>query len=230
MGIFKLAPTFLLLALASAAATAPSDPTKANMSITFSRADGRYCNDHGVGNPVTVNITNVPTAKNTCFNLADTFSNPDATYNARGCTGANYTECAVHYKVIDAQHFDPASNYSQIWYTQRESDIKKGDDEKLGKIAFETYGGENCLPGSGPDATAVHPIYSWSCYQADGHCDTVPYRIRSFAIKRVDEWREKKEHCYIAHSNKKNAGGKVVATGGLAALSLAVVVGMAFYL
>ncbi|KAF2167985.1 hypothetical protein M409DRAFT_53920 [Zasmidium cellare ATCC 36951] len=225
-----------LLLLSSTSAQSTSNDTYTYLDVTFSDPGARDCGQGttGEGNAVTLSVTS-PGALFTCFNVNETFSQPNITYNTRGYSCLSDEPCGLNYTITGAEHFNAAVNYSQIWYRQNSFPVVQDDDDddanpedRVGRLRFQTYNGLDCLQVGGEDDDGeVEAWYAWNCNNANGTCGTVPYDVKSFAIVPVEEDDQGDDDCYVA-AEYANAGARSRVGGSLVALLVAFVIAATF--
>lgn len=167
-------------------------------------------------------------ALDTCFNLSETFTHPNITYSTAGYGCATSEPCGVNYTLSGASNFSPTANYSNVYF-QYPSIGDEGPDS-IGNIAFQTYGGENCLQGipEPDDGVSIYPWVEWSCH-SEGNCSTVPYSVKSFVIRPVTDAEEKDGRCVLHEA--QGGGGEFAESAagrlGMGLLPAVMMVGVA---
>ncbi|KAK4495783.1 hypothetical protein PRZ48_013051 [Zasmidium cellare] len=217
-----------LLLLGSASAQSTSNETYTYLDVTFSSPGARDCGQGttGEGNAVTLSVLS-PGSLYTCFNVDETFSRPNVTYNTRGYSCLNDEPCGFNYTIIGAEHFNDAANYSQIWYRQNSFPVVDSDDDEnaediVGRLRFQTYNGLDCLQlgGEGANVGKVEPWFAWNCNSINGTCGTVPYDVKSFAIVPIEQEDQGDDDCVVT-AEYANAGASSRVGGSLMALLVA---------
>jgi hypothetical protein len=111
------------------------------------------------------------------------FTNPNVTFAPPSNTTPYRDEFdGVRYTIGDSTGWAPdAFNYSQVFYTQRRSNVNGEEDSSLvGNIMLRAYNETGC-PGSATNVSAGE-WYSWNCANEDGSCNVLPFSVRSILI------------------------------------------------
>ncbi|KAI6915013.1 hypothetical protein KC334_g273, partial [Hortaea werneckii] len=122
-------------------------------------------------NAISFHTSDVPAAY-LCWNLNETFSQPNKSYTTGGysCLGDNL--CGINYTISGVENFNVSANYSSMYYQYF---VSGGNvEDAVGTVGFfqvQTYGAENCMQGGPDDGRSLYPWVRWSC-QSEGDCTT----------------------------------------------------------
>ncbi|SMY18606.1 unnamed protein product [Zymoseptoria tritici ST99CH_1A5] len=228
-----------LLPLNAAAQTAGTQeggltsPTT-DLTITFSPGTLDDCaspsTDDNAGG-ITFTTASTP-IQNYCFNLEDLFLGPAnanitqnvsrvSTLSSGGLRSFQDGSYNFTYALSNQESYDPALNYSHIFYSQPASGAPPG----YGTAGLPTdasarlvnlFWDRDCVSrrnASAPEDQQEVPRYRYSC-MSEGQCDVVAYSVQSFLIGDVG-WRYNQAgnegECFDFDS-----GGEVVGVSGLA--------------
>ncbi|KAI7535210.1 hypothetical protein KC331_g12149 [Hortaea werneckii] len=151
-------------------------------------------------NAISFHTSDVPAA-HLCWNLNETFSQPNKSYTTGGysCLGDNL--CGINYTISGVENFNVSANYSSMYYQYF---VSGGNvEDAVGTVGFfqvQTYGAENCMQGGPDDGRSLYPWVRWSC-QSEGDCTTLPYNIKSIGLNPTDKYNDDdNDQCYIANA------------------------------
>lgn len=166
-----------------------------NLTIASSPAIRESCaspsNASEIG-AITFTTAGVPIL-NHCFNLDEVFRGSDSGNNTftvpTGFTTSG-DPSVVHYVLSNREAFDPAANYSHVYYQQsfpvsrsqgsEENDLPDNTAARL----FQLYSGQNCenaIEISAPEGQNTRPWYAYSCV-SDGQCNVAAFSVKSFLV------------------------------------------------
>ncbi|GAB1736100.1 hypothetical protein NU219Hw_g6151t1 [Hortaea werneckii] len=151
-------------------------------------------------NAISFHTADVPVA-HLCWNLNETFSQPNKSYTTGGysCLGDNL--CGINYTISGVENFNVSANYSSMYYQYF---VSGGNvEDAVGTVGFfqvQTYGAENCMQGGPDDGRSLYPWVRWSC-QSEGDCTTLPYNIKSIGLNPTDKYNDDdNDQCYMANA------------------------------
>ncbi|KAK4552537.1 hypothetical protein LTR86_010181, partial [Recurvomyces mirabilis] len=158
------------------------------LSVTFSddNAQSTCSNDtasNGPASAISVKTSSYP-ASFTCFNLNETWTRPNVTYNTRPYKCSSSNICGVNYTLGGVENWNAQANYSNYYYSQAtfSSNFSKANGHDVGQLSFQTYAGWDCQQQRNNELGAeVLPWIQSNCI-TDGGCFKAPYNIRSFAL------------------------------------------------
>ncbi|EME41318.1 hypothetical protein DOTSEDRAFT_26501 [Dothistroma septosporum NZE10] len=126
-------------------------------------------------------LLNTPTTSH-CFNLNNTFSNP------------NVTIPGFQYDLLNTASFNYSTNHSQISYSQPST-----ASQQPSNLTLKTYNGLDCIRIA-ESYGLIEPWTEWTCATSSGgECSTLPYSVRSFVIGPSSE-KGRKGKCVVAAS------------------------------
>ncbi|RMY20668.1 hypothetical protein D0867_03847 [Hortaea werneckii] len=188
-------------------------------------------------NAISFHTSDVPVA-HLCWNLNETFSQPNKSYTTGGysCLGDNL--CGINYTISGVENFNVSANYSSMYYQYF---VSGGNvEDAVGTVGFfqvQTYGAENCMQGGPDDGRSLYPWVRWSC-QSEGDCTTLPYNIKSIGLNPTDKYNDDdNDKCYIANalggsgvyeylSDAKIGAGTAIKSATWIVVGMALVAGM----
>jgi hypothetical protein len=178
--------------------------------VSFFESSETECgsgNVNGSNTAVSLQTASIP-ALWTCFNLNETFTQPNVTYNQRGYTCSGNEPCGVNYTMFGADNFDATANYSQVFYSQQGLNAFKEEEPELGSLIFQVYSGYRCSDLG--DNRTIQPWVRWSC-ASEIDCAVVPFNIRSFAMLPSSSLSDdaKKRDCDVGREYGGSGAGMV---------------------
>ncbi|KAG7143387.1 hypothetical protein HYQ45_000351 [Verticillium longisporum] len=182
----------ILLAIAPLSALAQWD-ISTNFTFTLYPSDaGDSCEGGGQGG-ITLTTETIPRHE-TCIDIEEIFGGNERmgflndTFSER-VTYPNYVDVdklpppgIEWYITSDSIDYDPAKNWSVIWFEQRnQSSDGKSEEGKDGRWVLDTYGGNNDCQR---DDVIEFPWYETSCQTGEtGRCEFVPHSIKSIKLR-----------------------------------------------
>ncbi|KAM7207803.1 hypothetical protein V8F20_001845 [Naviculisporaceae sp. PSN 640] len=109
-------------------------------------------------------------------------------------------EPGIHWRLFNAQDFDPQANYSRVLYRQHVTN-PPSDEYKPSHYAdrmVTLYGGPNCTQKNPADDRSLLPWYGLSCWSEDqGSCGDLGYRIASFSLQAKPDEKAQHGTCWV---------------------------------
>ncbi|CAK1357872.1 hypothetical protein CB0940_07454 [Cercospora beticola] len=163
------------------------------LSITFRDPskdlnNGKYCtyDPSGAGDNFNIQITSFPTTdpNNTliCFGPGSLFPIDNSTTSLNNSTPTNLTTLypGLNYTLLSPDNFNRSADYSQLMYQQGEAVSTLREEALMGPLVFQVYSSEDCSGEVGQSTS-----WRFSCENTKPTCETTPYRLRSFSIRRT---------------------------------------------
>lgn len=208
---------------------------------------------------LSISIRTIPLS-HTCFNLGNTFSDPDSNYTVQGEKCEKGQQCGVNY-TITAHGFSTNLNYSRVFYTQvrnplaglvglmgqnydDDNDNNDNDDDRRGNNSSSSSNGSssrNVAVGgrlefetfNGPNCHDKNDEVSrkWNCLSEQGECTTLPFSVQSFAIAMTEPELVGHSNCTIAAESNDGVAGWSRSGGMQTAVMVALgLIGLAMFL
>lgn len=212
------------------ASTASEDCSSSNSDIDSSSDRSNQDNT-----TLSISIRTIPLS-HTCFNLGNTFSDPDSNYTVQGEKCEKGQQCGVNY-TITAHGFSTNLNYSRVFYTQvrnplaglvglmgqnydNDDDNDNNDDDRRGNNSSSSSSNassRNVAVGgrlefetfNGPNCHDKNDEVSrkWNCLSEQGECTTLPFSVQSFAIAMTEPELVGHSNCTIAAESNDGVAG-----------------------
>ncbi|KAF2216800.1 hypothetical protein CERZMDRAFT_104461 [Cercospora zeae-maydis SCOH1-5] len=162
------------------------------LSITFRDPskdlnNGKYCtyDASGAGDNFNIQITSFPTTdpNNTiiCFGPGSLFPRDNSTTSLNDSIPTNLTSIypGLNYSLLSPDNFNRSADYSQLMYQQGQSASSPAEQALMGPLIFQVYRSEDCSGEVGQSTS-----WRFSCENRKPTCETTPFRLRSFSIRR----------------------------------------------
>lgn len=208
----SLLPPAILFAATTMAQIYPKPAMNALMNVSFGEGTNSNCDENGGDSGLlSLAILTAPqTGAPVCFNLNETFSNPQTNYSTGGLECQSEFSCGVSYQVIRWSVPFSQHNYSQVYYSQTTNAAEEASEsDEKGRLTLQTYNGLNCLQVGGEPSEnggQIQPWYRWDC-NSNGDCADLPYSVRSFSIWRMDSDDVGDDDCSLAQSYGSSVSG-----------------------
>ncbi|KAH7348372.1 hypothetical protein BKA65DRAFT_594220 [Rhexocercosporidium sp. MPI-PUGE-AT-0058] len=179
-----LSNKILLLALGSLLGVSAQEQGNGNITVSFFPGSESTCPKNSTA--ALILTTSSRPSGYTCFNLTDIFTSNSTTgtqglWHNRNINSSTFR--GVDYFLENRDAFDPAANYSRVWYEQvnETGTIKPGTD---GAWVFYTYAFLDCQQVGGDKfEMKEYPWFETSCQtKPGGECRDVMKSVKSFAI------------------------------------------------